>query len=161
MSSGLPNPTVTHLYPYPLSYSLPANRYVCEAWWTCRSTAHHRWRNRSDCLLATGHPLSVVQPQIRHDLDLEVWQEPRWTGAIPDWDGIPCRLGRVEMWLPVQGNQPLRPFLLLVLLPRRTAWHALPYVYLGAQFLLEFRAQLTLDCSSGTPHALTGRLLIP
>jgi len=161
VSSGPASPTVTLLYSYPLSLVLQACRYLCEAWWTCRSTARHRWRDRSDFLLAKEQPLSVIQPQIRHDLDLEVRPEPRWTGAIPHWQGIPCRLGRVEMWLPVRGNQPLRSFLLLVLLPRRTAAHALPYVYLGAQFLVEFRTQLTLDCSSGRPHAMTGQLVIP
>ena len=161
MSPGLPSPTVTLLYPYPLRLPLPACRYLGEAWWTCRSTPRHTWRDQSDWLLATDQPLSVVGPQLRHDLDLEVRPEPRWTGAIPDWQGIPCRLGRVEMGLPVQGSQLLRPFSLLVLLPRRTALHALPYIYLGLQFLLECRAKLALDCSSGAPPTLPGRLVIP
>jgi hypothetical protein len=103
----------------------------------------------------------VILPSIRHDLDLVVTPEPAWNATVPDWRGIPCRIGRAQMWLPVQGALPLRPFSLLALFPMRGDPNALPYVYLGIQFLLEYRVRLLLDCSSGTPAASAGQLIIP
>jgi hypothetical protein len=101
-------------------------------------------------------------PQIRHDLDVVVLPEPSWSsGAVPDWCGVPCRVGRVEMWLPVLGSDLKRCFSVLVLLPRQNVPHALPFVYLGVQFYLEYRADLTFSCSSSSPHTSTGQLVIP
>jgi hypothetical protein len=161
VNASFPSPTITPLYAFPLPYPLGTCRFLCEAWWTCKSTAQHTWRNRSDCVLTTGQLLSVILPQIRHDLDLVVEPEPQWTGAVPDWEGIPCRIGRVQLWLPVQGNLPLRPFSLLALFPKRMARHALPYVYLGIQFCLEYRARVVLDGSSGLADTSMGQLIIP
>jgi hypothetical protein len=92
---------------------------------------------------------------------MRVTPEPRWNGPIPDWQGIPCRIGRLELWLLVQGNLPPRPFSLLALLPKRDAPQSLPYIHLGVQFLLEYRAQLTLDGSTGSPGTSTAQLVIP
>jgi hypothetical protein len=109
-------------------------------------------------LLATEEPLSVILPQIRDALDMEVTPEPGWRGPVPDWHGIPCTVGRVRLWLPVQGNLPHRLFSVLVLLPRQDPPEVLPYVYLGVQFLLEYEVTVTLDCSQ-PPGA--GRFRIP
>src|SRR4051794_29609182 len=122
MSPSSPAPTLTPLYSYPLGGTpLPTCRFLVEAWWTCRSTGEHTWRDRSDCVVSTGETFSVTQPQFRHDLDLVIELEPAWSGPVPDWHGAQCRVGRAEVWLPVPGGQPLRPFSLLVLLPRQTA----------------------------------------
>jgi hypothetical protein len=160
LSTGLPAPTETLLYPYPLSFAFPTVRFLCEAWWTCWTApgTHHTWRQRSDVLLATEEPLSVIVSQIRDGLGLAVTPEPGWTGPVPDWRGVPCTIGRARLWLPVEGGLPHRPFSLLVLLPRHDPPDVLPYVLLGVQFLLEYEATVTLACSQ---VPVDGRLRIP
>jgi hypothetical protein len=102
--------------------------------------------------------LSVLAPQIRDGLDIEVTPEPGWNQPVPPWHGVPCAVGRVRLWLPVHGNLPHRPFALLVLLPQYDPPDALPYIFLGVQFLLEYRATLVVDCSQR--HG-DGKLRIP
>jgi len=87
-----------------------------------------------------------------------VMPERGWKGQIPTWFGVPCRIGRVKMWLSVLEAELPREFALLALLPRHDLEDAPPFVQLGTQFLLEYRAKLDLDCSSPT---IGGRLLIP
>ena len=100
----------------------------------------------------------MILPSVRDPLDLAWAPEPRWGGPVPDWRGIPCRLGRVEMWLPGEGTLLLRPFSLLALLPERDPPEWLPYALLGVQFLQEYRVVVRLDCGQA-PAA--GSLLIP
>ena len=57
------------------------------------------------------------------------------------------------------GGRP--PGLESILLPRQDPPEELPYVYLGIQFLIEYNAQVDLDCSSGDPRSCTGQLIIP
>jgi hypothetical protein len=97
-------------------------------------------------------------PSIRDPIDPVIVPEPHWQGPVPDWQGIPCRMGRLEMWLP--GSEPfvLRPFSLLALFPERDPSEWLPYVLLGVQFLTEYQARVTLECS---PTGSRGQLLIP
>jgi hypothetical protein len=148
----------TLLSPYPLPYPAASARFLCESWWTCYSTAGHTWRNRSDSLLATGLPLSVISPTIRDALDLEVTPAPGWGGQIPTWFGIVCRIGRVTVWLPVQENPGYyQAFSLLALLPTQELADAPPFIHLGAQFLLEYRVRVSIDGSSGS----MGHLLFP
>lgn len=130
MSSGGPA-TLVALTPYPLTlFSIPSGQFLCEAWWTCRNGDGHTWRDRSDCLVNTGEPYSIIPPRIRHDLDMVVDPEPAWTGDVPDWRGAPCRVGRVTIWLqPVSGG--FRSFSLLALLPRRNVPEADVFVHLG------------------------------
>jgi hypothetical protein len=101
-----------------------------------------------------------MSPFTRHQLDAVVMPEPGWTGPVPDWQGIPCKIGRVEMWLFVEGNLAPHSFSLLVLLPKREAPDAPPFVHLGVQFLLEYRARVRLDASSGSATVSHGQLLI-
>jgi hypothetical protein len=134
----------------PLPYPEPSTRFLLEAWWTCHSSTRHTWRNRCDCLLATGQPLSVVPPAIRDGLDLVIYPARGWKGAVPTWFGIPCRIGRAEVWLAVQEDQGLRqPFSILVLLPQQDLEDAAPFVYLGAQFLVEHKVRVLLEGSAG------------
>ena len=151
--------TATLLNPLPVQFPSPTVRYLCRSWWTCHSTARHTWRTRCDALLATGHTLSVVPPTIRQNLDLVVMPVPGWRGQIPTWFGIPCRIGRATIWLPVQaGPIPYREFSLLVLLPTQDLEDAPPFIHVGTQFLLEYKAKVQLDCSSIEG---LGRLVIP
>jgi hypothetical protein len=116
--------------------------------------------DRSDCLIATGEPYSIVPPQLRHDIDMIDRPEPAWTGDVPEWRGIPCRVGRVELWLPT-ATGVYRGFSLLALLPRRESPDAPPYVHLGLQFFLEYAVELTLRCSGGPMTTCSGDLYIP
>jgi hypothetical protein len=110
-------------------------------------------------MLATGQLLTVMPPRVTERFDLEIWPERGWRGQVPAWFGVPCRIGRVTIWLPIlEGPAPLRALSLLALLPREEVEDAPPFVQLGTQFLLEHQAQLHLDGSSA---AGAGRLVIP
>jgi hypothetical protein len=138
--------TTTPLIRYPVSLPAPSVRFLIQAWWTCYSAGPHTWRNRSDALLATGNALSVVSPSIREGLDLETFPVPGWTGVVPTWMGIPCRIARATVWLPILD--PLgsyRSLPILVLLPQEDLPDAPPFIHLGAQFLLEHHVQVVLD----------------
>lgn len=161
MSTGFASPTETLLHPYPVSSPFPACRYLCQSLWTCWSDLGRRytWRQRSDALLATDEPFSVIAPSLRTSLDLVVSAEPGWTVPLPFWRGIACDVGRVTFWLPVEGTLLHRPFALLVLLPRQDTPDAPPYALLGVQFLIEYEVTVSLVCSQGGYGA--GRLAIP
>jgi hypothetical protein len=113
---------------------------------------------RSDSLLATSAPVSVVPPSIRHALDLQIAPVPGWQGVVPTWYGIACTVGRATIWLPVEETPGLyRDFSLLVLLPKRDLPDAPPFIHLGMQFLVEYGGQVTVDGSGPG----TGRLVLP
>lgn len=149
MTSDPGNPTITPLRPYGLSHSFPTCRLLCGSWWTAWSSSkrQHTWRACTDSLLATTEPLSVIIPSLRDPIDPVIAPEPRWHGPVPDWQGIPCTIGRVEVWLPDRDPLMLRPFSLLVLLLDRDPPELLPYVLLGVQFLIEHQVTVSLDCS--------------
>jgi hypothetical protein len=152
--------SVTVLHADEVSYPFPGTRFYCQSWWTCRTVPRRKttWRMHFDSLLATSDDLSVLLPSVRHLYDIVVTPEPRWgRRRVPTWHGLSCRLGRVEMWLPVEeGEVPLRPFSLLVRVPATDPPGALPYVLLGTQFLQEYGVRVELEAGSGA-----GRLIIP
>jgi hypothetical protein len=116
-------------------------RYLCRSWWTCHSSGRHTWRNRSDALLATGQPISLIPREVQDRLELVISPERGWRGQIPSWFGVPCRIGRVQHWLPIEEEAGrYRDFALLALLPREDPDDAPPFILLGTQFLLEFQA---------------------
>jgi hypothetical protein len=152
----------TPLFPYPTARPVASVRYLCESWWTCRSTPQHTWRNRSDALLATGEPLSIIPRGIREALDIDITAVPTLGVAIPSWFGVACGMGRVRLWLPIAEEPGVyRGFSLLALLPRDDLAEAPPFVHLGTQFLLEYRAQLGIDNSSGVAASSTARVVFP
>jgi hypothetical protein len=96
---------------------------------------------------------------IRERLGIEILPVPGWKGQVPTWFGVPCRIGRVTIWLPLEDGPSLyRELPLLVLLPREDLEDAPPFIYLGMQFVLEHRAQVILDGTSPGNH---GRLIVP
>jgi hypothetical protein len=134
---------------YPLPFPTPTVQFLTEAWWTCYSSPPYTWRQRSDVILATGEPLSVILPNIRNRLDLEITPAPGWKGQAPTWLGTPCHVGRVTLWLPTQETLgQSRPFSLLTLLPQQDVPDATPFVQLGVQFLLEYHVQVVLNEST-------------
>lgn len=160
MTPGSRPPSVTPLRPYPLSYPFATCRFLCGSWWTAWSDAQkrHTWRACSDSVLATEEPFSVLIPSLRHAIDPVISAEPRWQSPVPDWQSIPCGIGRVELWLPDGDPFILRSFSLLVLLPERDPPQWLPYVLLGVQFLMEHHATVSLHCG---PNGSQGQLVIP
>lgn len=151
--------TTTLLQPFPVHFPSPSVRYLVGSWWTCHSGPKHTWRNRSDSLLASGQPLSVIPKTIRELLDMVITPVPGWKGQVPTWFGVSCKIGRVVLWLPSDDEPGVyRDFSLLALLPREELEDAPPFIHLGAQFLLEYQVQIQLDWSS--LHSV-GKLLIP
>ena len=160
MIPGSRQPSVTPLRSHPLSYALPTCRFLCGSWWPAWTDTRqqHTCRARSDSVLATEEPLSVLIPSLRGPLDPVLLPEPNWQGLVPDWQGIPCTVGRVELWLPDGDPFVLRPFSLLVLLPERDPPQWLPYALLGVQFLTEYQASVSLQCdTSGSQGQLVIR----
>lgn len=143
----------------PLSYyPTSTGHYRTEAWWTCYSSPPHTWRRRSDVILATGQSLSVILPTVRHLLDPVITPAQGWKGIRPTWLDVPCHVGRVTVWLPIQETPgQSRPFSLLALLPQQDVPDAPPFIQLGVQFLLEYRIQVVLN-EGGTAG---NRLIIP
>ena len=149
MSSEPSPPSIIALYAYPIARPVPTVRFLSVSWWTCWTTPQqsYTWRTRSDSLLATDEPVSIMLRSLRDRLDVVWTPEVPPSGMEPQWRGIPCRMGRVPLWLPLQGNEPLRELSLLVLVPEHDPVDGLPYVLLGTQFLLEHRSTAHLDCS--------------
>jgi hypothetical protein len=110
-------------------------------------------------MLAPGQLLTVMPPTVTERFDLEILPERGWKGQVPTWFGVPCRVGRVTIWLPIlEGPAPLRALSLLALFPREEVDDMPPFIQIGTQFLLEHRTELHLDYSS---PAGEGRLVIP
>jgi hypothetical protein len=92
-------------------------------------------------------------------LDVAIAPVRGWKGRIPTWHGIPCRIGRVKLWLAIEeGSGSYRKFSVLALLPQDEPPDSSTLIHLGTQFLLEYQAQVHLDCSSIQGR---GRLVIP
>ncbi len=154
-------PTTTMFKPSLFPLPAPAVHHITESWWTCQSgtSGRHQYRERFDAMLAPGLLLTVMPASVTERFDLEIAPERGWKGQVPSWCGVPCRVGRVTIWLPIiEGPGPLRALSLLALFPREEVEDALPFVQLGTQFLLEHGAQLHIDYSS---PAGEGRLIIP
>jgi len=86
---------------YPLSYPAATARFLAESWWTCYSSPPHTWRQRSDAILATEQPISVMPRTARNGLDPVITPAPAWKGFAPTWLGVPCHVGRVTLSLPI------------------------------------------------------------
>ena len=131
---------------YPVSYPTPTVRFLTESWWTCYSSPPHTWRQRSDAVLSTGQPFSVIPRTARNGLDPEITPVKGWKGFAPTWLGVPCYVGRVTLWLPIHETPgQFRTFSLLTLLPQQDVPDAPPFIQLGAQFLLEYHIRVVLD----------------
>lgn len=89
---------------------------------------------------------------------LDVYPVRGWRGQIPSWFGVPCRIGRVTIWLPiVENNGQLQSFSLLALFPQQELTDAPPYIHLGAQFFVEHQVQVVLDGQNPS----SSRLVLP
>lgn len=123
-----------------------AARFLVEAWWTCVSSGLHTWRNRADALVSTGEALTVIAPTIKTNLNLDVRPVRGWRGQVPSWCGIPCRIGRVTLWLPcAETPGQLQSFDGLAIFPQADLPDAPPYILLGTQFFLEYRIIASVD----------------
>jgi hypothetical protein len=144
---------------YPVPAPIATVRFLSQAWWTCHSSPGHTWRVRSDVVLASGEAYCVVPFSTRQHLDPVIKPVAGTKGIAPRWRGAACSFGRLTIWLPIEEDTSThRNFSILALLPKHDVADVPPYIFLGTQFLFEYRAELLLGCSTETP---TGRLVIP
>jgi hypothetical protein len=106
-------------------------------------------------LLSSGDPYSVVFPA-NLPRELAAIHDPVPFDAPLSWCGVPCRLVRVRIGLPILGSLVARPFKLLALLAEREVEDTPPLLRLGAEFLHANRASVQLSASP-----CEGRLVIP
>ena len=131
---------------YPVPHPTRTAHFFTESLWTCYSSPPHTWRQRSDSILATGEPLSIMPRTARDGLDPKITPVTGWKGLSPTWMGVPCQIGRVTLWLPTQETPGLsRPFSLLTLFPQHDVPDASPFIQLGVQFLLEYHVHVVLN----------------
>src|SRR5712692_7374819 len=111
-----PMATTTIFKPSLLPVPAAVAHYVCESWWTCHtaSGSKHYYRERLDSMLASGQGLLVIPRTVLERLDLVIGPERAWKGQVPTWFGVPCRIGRVKLWLSLlEEAEPYREFSLL------------------------------------------------
>jgi hypothetical protein len=112
-------------------------------------------------MLATSEDISVIPRSISTLLDIFVDRVPQWRGRrVPRWQGLDCRIYRVEMWLPTRETDAANPrrFSLLARIPVEDSppRDTPPYILLGGQFLVEYKVKVILET-----NARMGRLIIP
>lgn len=127
-------------------YSIPVIRLWVELAFARRTGGSLR----RDCLLDTGAPLSVV-PYLIHHLHDFAWQPlpGPWPTGFMTWFGVPCVIGRMEVW----AHLPHAPFLVgpltfVAKFAQATPSHVtgpLP-ILLGPNFLADHQAEVTLQC---------------
>jgi hypothetical protein len=110
---------------------------------------------RFGALLSTGDPYSVVFPLTQPQSLGIVCEDVEHTVPL-SWCGVPCRLVRIRIGLPVVDSPSPRPFTLLALLPTEEVEDVPPILRLGAEFLTAHKASVRLFSAP-----CTGDLIIP
>jgi hypothetical protein len=83
---------------------------------------------------------------------------------LTTWEGVPCRLGQVQVWLPVATSPiPRGPFPFVAKFPERTprrfrVRRLVPPVILGLNFFAQHFADLSFRCHT-PPQA--GMIALP
>lgn len=155
MSSPVPSTTtlLRPWQPHVEACPCPTALYSC----TARLLAHGPSGFTSllfEALLSPGDPVSVVLPFFSQGETRIVCEETPYQEL--SWFGVPARLIRVRLGLPVVGRSEPRPFTLLALLPLREVEDVPPLLRLGAEFLYSQRAEVHLSADP-----CEGRLIIP
>jgi hypothetical protein len=130
------------LYPEVMNHHLgPSPRFLCQAKFP-RPTGDS-WDDW--CLLSTDTVLAVLPPQVERRLQVAVQPLGGWAGrAVPDWCGVPCRIGYVAVDFPVQpGPAPVRLLVWVRVPSHHEAWMP-DYLILGTQFLDRIKAEVHL-----------------
>lgn len=115
-----------------------------------------------ECLLDTGAPLSVI-PHAIHSNNRLAWQPlpGPWPPGLTTWLGVPCTLGRIDVWIPNHeaplGRGPLSFVAKFAHATPPRISGALP-ILLGLNFLADHRAEVALQCHT-IPDA--GSLQLP
>jgi hypothetical protein len=150
-SSSVPITSVQALYTA-AGFSIPAIRlWVGLEFERIAGDPIHR-----NCLWDSGAPLSVV-PYDAHHLLSFAWQPlpGPWPPGFTSWFGVPCMVGRMQVWARV----PHAPFLVgpltfvakFVQLTPPQLSGTLP-ILLGLNFLADHQAEVTVQCHT-TPNA--------
>lgn len=114
------------------------------------------------CLLDTGAPVCVIPLGIHAPCDFD-WQPVPgpWPPGLTTWMGVPCIVGRIDIWIPYAEA----PFLLGPLQVIAKFVQATPAqlpgnipILLGLNFLADYLAQTAFQCHT-LPHA--GSIVLP
>jgi hypothetical protein len=149
----------TVLFATELGVAVPAQRPYVAAQFLLR----HQQRLRYPAFLDTGSPYSVIPYRLANQVpwkDLGGYLILSGQRSAVEWNGIPCRMGELEVEL-VDTHAMLRTGHLRVLakVARQPAPpHLDQAVLLGVSFLTDNRIQQALD---GSGAALSGSLLLP
>lgn len=109
----------------------------------------NRTQYRDQCLLDTGAPLCVVPAFFHQTYDLD-WQPlaGHWPAGFTTWAGVPCTIGRMDVWVPIPDAPFLAgPFSLIAKFAQgapSSAAGALP-ILLGLNFLADYHAEVAFQ----------------
>ena len=114
------------------------------------------------CLLDSGAPLSVV-PWAIHQTYGFAWQPlpGPWPQGFTTWSGVPCVIGRMDMWAPVPASATLRgplTFIAKFALATPARMPATLPVLVGLNFLADNLAETHFHCHT-PPKA--GSIILP
>jgi hypothetical protein len=138
--------------------TVPAVRLWIELLFTCRAGDPIPVQ----CLLDSGAPICVVPFAIWQANDV-AWQAlpGPWPAGFTTWQGVPCTVGCVDVWIP-QPDAPFAhgPLTLIGKFTQATPASirsAFP-VLLGLNFLADHHADTEFQCHT-VPHA--GTIVVP
>jgi hypothetical protein len=102
------------------------------------------------CLFDSGAPVSVI-PQATQQAQPLDWQPlpGPWPAGLLAWQGVPCALGQVEVWVPLPALPYLRgPLTLIAKFPQAHPVHvpATMPILLGLNFLAAYQAATSFQC---------------
>jgi hypothetical protein len=114
------------------------------------------------CLLDTGAPVSVIPFEIHSRLGLAwVPLAGTWPSGLTIWQGVPCTVGKIDVWVPLPEQPYFRgPLPLIGKFAQATPAHvpgAVP-ILLGLNFLDDHCADVFLRCHA--PGA-AGAIVLP
>src|SRR5579871_4504459 len=104
----------------------------------------------SRCLVDTVAPLCVV-PFAIHDPGALAWQAipGPWPPGFTTWQGVPCDLGRIDVWLSAPDlSLPRAPRTFIAKFPQATPTQmpARMPILLGLNFLADHWSEITFQC---------------
>ncbi len=98
------------------------------------------------CALATEVSISVLPPRVVANLQLDVLPLPGWVGRqVPDWCGIPCRIGYLILDFPVEASPAPIRLVVWVRVPERSEPWMPAYLLLGTHFLRHYQAEVSIE----------------
>ena len=107
-----------------------------------------------ECLLDSGAPVSVIPHSIYDSSNFEWTELPGAPLELTQWFGVPCKVGRIEVWLPVPQPPPqpplqCGPYFFIAKFPEGTPKQfkdkAIP-ILVGLNFFADHQSELEFQC---------------